>query len=292
MITALGPDLKPAGGVAVTYAVLSGDATLSCGSGTCATRTTGDGIATINITARSTAISVVTATLANGASLQAHFSGGTPPSLTALTPTLSVAAGSVVNWTTRVLALNNGSPAASQTVAWQPITGASPVGAPTTLTDTYGNAAMQLRVGPLAEGQQITSTACLNGTSQCVNFVVTGARPEYAWLEPVSGIIQSLSASDAPGLIEFRVRDTLGNPMAGATVSLYQATYAWSPPCPPHGRCAQPSLLSSQMATAASAIDGTVSFVPASMPGVPTQSIGLGVAGASSAVTVTIDRHP
>ncbi len=52
----------------------------------CPTSATGDGIATINVTP-SAGASVVTASLTNGASLQAHFSGGTPPDLAALTPT-------------------------------------------------------------------------------------------------------------------------------------------------------------------------------------------------------------
>ena len=59
----------------------------------CSIASTGDGIATINITAPAAGPSVVIASLSNGASLQAHFSGGTPPSLAALTPMLSVAAG-------------------------------------------------------------------------------------------------------------------------------------------------------------------------------------------------------
>ncbi len=52
-VTALSPNLTPAGGVTVTFAVVSGNATLSCGSASCTTSASGDGIATINITSPS-----------------------------------------------------------------------------------------------------------------------------------------------------------------------------------------------------------------------------------------------
>jgi hypothetical protein len=147
-------------------------------------------------------------------------------------------------------------------------------------------------VGPLVKGEQVTSVACLNGTSQCVNFVALGARPEYAWLEAVSGTTQVLPVSDLPGQITLRLRDLNGNPMAGGSVTLYQAVYQWTPPCPPHGRCTQAALLASQTATVISALDGTVIFSPASIPGIPTNVVGLAVTGNSSSLLISVEQHP
>ena len=73
----------------------------------------------MNVTAVNGSAAVVTASLANGASLQAHFSGGTPPQISALTPSLSLAAGSSINWTAEAIVLKNGAPASGQTVTWQ-----------------------------------------------------------------------------------------------------------------------------------------------------------------------------
>ena len=291
-VTALGPDLTPAGRVTVTYTISTGNATLGCGANTCSVTATGDGIATMNVVAASSSPSVVIASLTNGASLQAHFTGGTPPVLSALTPNLSVAAGSAVTWTTQALALSNGTPSPGQTVSWQSGSGIAPAGTSSATTNSNGIVAKSLTVGPLAEGQQATSVACLNGTTQCVNFVALGARPEYAWLELVSGAAQVISASGTPGQIALRVRDMNGNPMAGGTVTLYQALYQWTQPCPPHGRCAQPDLLATQTATAISALDGTVTFVPVSLPGVATNLVGLAVTGNSSTVAASIEQHP
>lgn len=291
-VTALGPDLTPAGGVTVNWSVVSGNATLACGRSICATTATGDGIATMSVTAPSANASVVSASLSNGASLQAHFSGGVPPVLSALTPSISVAAGASVNWTTQALALANVTPATDQTVAWQTGPGITPMGSSSSLTDSNGIASKALAVGPLSEGQQTTSTACINGTTQCVKFAALGARPEYAWIEAVSGTSQILTASGTPGMITLRVRDMNGNPMAGGTVTFYQSLYAFAPPCPPHGRCAQSPLLATQTAIALSGLDGTVSFAPASIPGTPTSLVGLAVTGEWGTIGITVEQHP
>jgi hypothetical protein len=290
-VTALATTLVPAGGVTVSFTVASGNAILGCGAITCSLYSTGDGIATINITP-SAGSSVVVASLSNGASLQAHFTGGTPPTLAALTPRLSVAAGATVNWTAQALALTNGSPAPGQTVAWQASASIRTDGVSTATTDPSGIAAKALTVGPLSNGQQTSSSACLNGTTQCVNFTALGARPEYAYLEPISGTTQTLVASSTPSQITLRVRDMNGNPMAAGTVTLYQALYAWAPPCPTHGRCTQAQLLAIQTSTATSTLDGSVSFIPASIPGVPTTLVGLAVTGSSSALAVNIEQNP
>ena len=290
-VIALGPTLSPAGGVSVLYTVTGGTATLGCGRPSCTVTATGDGRATMNVMAVDSTWSTVTASLTNGSSLKAEFMGGTPPVLTSLSPMLSVAAGATVNWTAQALTLNNGLPLSGQTVAWQTGTGiAAQNGA--VITNSNGIAAKALTVGPLAEGQTVTSNACLNGTSQCVTYTAFGARPEYAILNAVSGTLQSLSISGTASQITLRVLDMDGNPMAGGMVTFYQALYAWAPPCPAHGRCAQAELLATQAATATSALDGTVTFNPASLPGVATNMLGLAVTGNTGSVNVVVEQHP
>jgi hypothetical protein len=290
-VTALGPDLSPAGGVTVTYTVTSGPATLGCGQQVCMVTATGDGRATMPVTATGSALSIVTVSLTNGNSLQAQFTGGTPPTLAAITPQLSLAAGATFTWTVQALALANGAPASGQSVVWQSAAGiAAPTAAVT--TNASGMAAQTLTVGPLAEGQQASIEACVNGTSKCVSFMAFGARPEYAVLEAVAGTGQSLAASGTPAQIVLRLLDMNSNPMAGGTVSLYQALYAWSPPCAPHAVCTQGALLAVQSAAAISAVDGTVTFTPASMPGVATNLFGIAASGNTSTVGVAIEQHP
>jgi hypothetical protein len=290
-VTALGPDLTPAGGLTVVYSVTSGAATLGCGQTVCPVTATGDGRATMSVTANGSGLSVVTASLSNGSSLQAHFTGGAAPLLAALTPRLSLAAGQVFPWTVQALALANGVPAAGQSVLWQSSSG---VTAPATAVSTSagGLAAQTLSVGPLAEGQQASLNACINGSSQCVAFTALGARPEYATLEAVSGATQSLAVSGTPSQIVLRLLDNEGNPMAGGAVALYQSLHAWTPPCAPHAVCAQGALLATQAASQVSAVDGTVNFAPASQPGVATNLLGTAASGNTSTVSIAIEQHP
>ena len=292
-VTALQPDLTPAGGVTIIYTVTAGTATLACGKPVCAVTSTGDGRATMNVTAADGTLSIVTAALTNGSSLQAQFAGGTPPVLASLTPQLSLAAGATFSWTVHALVLKSGLPLIGQAVAWQmPSSGISALDSTAAITGADGIATRILTVGPLAEGQQVSATACLNGTSQCIAFNAFGSRPGYALLEPVSGTAQSLSLQSTPSQITLRLLDMDGNPMAGGSVALYQALYAWSPPCAAHGVCAPAPLLATQSATATSAIDGTVAFVPASLPGVATNLLGLAASGNSASVNISVEQHP
>jgi hypothetical protein len=291
-VIALGANQVPAGGVSVIYTVVSGTATLGCGQKTCTVTTTGDGLATMNVTAVSSAWSIVTASLTNGSSLKVEFCGGSPPTLISLTPMLSLAAGASITWTVQALALNSGNPSSGQSVAWQTTGSGVTFQSGAILTNSSGIAAKSLTVGPLTEGQTVTAKACVNGTNQCVTYTAYGARREYASLTAVSGTSQSLSVSGTAGQITLRVLDMDGNPMAGATVTLYQALYAWAPPCPTHGRCAQPDLLATQAATASSALDGSVTFTPASLPGVATNLLGLAVTGNTATLNIAIEQHP
>ncbi|MGB6687408.1 MAG: IPT/TIG domain-containing protein, partial [Terracidiphilus sp.] len=225
-VTALGANLSPAAGVTVTYAVTSGPATLACGQKTCAVTTTGDGHATINVTAASAALSIVTASLTNGSMVEAQFTGGTPPTIAALTPRLSVAAGATVTWPVQALVLANGAPQAGQSVTWQAAAGFRITVAGAVITNANGVAAQNLTVGPLAEGQLVTITACVTATSQCATFSALGSRPEYATLVPVSGTEQSISVNATPNPIVLRVLDMDGNPMAAGTVTLNESLYA------------------------------------------------------------------
>lgn len=214
--------------------------------------------------------------------------------LSALTPQLSLAAGIAFTWTVQALVISHdGVPLAGQSVSWQSSTSAIVVqGSAIATTTAAGIATKTLTVGPLAEGQTVSVNACLNGTSQCIEFTAFGARPEYALLRAVSGVSQNLDASGTASQIVLRLLDMDGNPMAGGTVALYQALYAWSPPCGPHTVCTLGALLATQAATASSAVDGTVTFIPVSLPGVATNMEGLAVSGAAATVPVTIEQSP
>jgi IPT/TIG domain len=291
-VTALSGDRQPAGGITVTYRVTSGTAVLGCGTQLCPAISSGDGHASMNVLAVDGTPSIVAAALSNGSSLEAHFSGGPPPQLAALTAQLSLAAAATLDWTVQALVLANGVPAPGQTVTWQsPGSGVVAKGATTAVTNASGIATLTLTVGPLQRGQRATISACLNGTSQCVNFSALGARPEYAWLQAVSGAVQTLAPAATPAQFVLRLLDMNGNPMAGGAVELYQSLYAWTPPCAAHAVCPGGALLETQSAGAVSAVDGSVSFAPLALPGVSTRLAGLAISGNTATVSVAVEQR-
>jgi len=83
-----------------------------------------------------------------------------------------------------------------------------------------------------------------------------------------------------------------GNSMAAGTVTLYQSLYAWTPPCQPHGQCAQGALLGTLATVATSALDGTATFIPATLPGVATNLRAVAVTGNSASLNIAIEQHP
>jgi hypothetical protein len=290
--------LSPAGGVTVVYTVASGTARLGCGLASCAVTATGDGKATMNVTAVDGTFSIVTAALLNGSIVKAEFSGGASAQIESLTPQLSLALGVNFQWTVEALVLSGGIPQAGQTVTWSNgssisvITGSGISTTGSAVTNSNGIATETLSVGPLDEGSTGTIKACVNGTSNCVEFTAFGSRAEYATLVAVSGTAQTLADTGTPAQIVLRLYDVDGNPMAGGTVNLYQTLYAWTPPCPAHAECTNGALLATQAGSATSAVDGSVSFTPASMPGVATDLIGLAASGFTSTVNVAVEEHP
>jgi hypothetical protein len=201
-----------------------------------------------------------------------------------------LAAGATIQWPVQALVINGTQPAGGYQVVWQSASGIA-AGAAST-SNSAGIASSTLTVGPLAEGQTASSTACVSGTSVCVIFQAFGSRSEYATLVAVSGTSQSMAVTTSPTPVVVRVFDMDGNPMAGGTVTVNQSLYAWTPACPPHGRCDQPQLLASQATTAISALDGSVSIAPLTLSGVPTNLKGIAATGNAGSLTFGVEQHP
>ncbi len=142
-----------------------------------------------------------------------------------------------------------------------------------------------------SEGQTATITACVNGTNQCVTYSAFGARSEYATLPAVDGTVQHLAGTaTAPAPISMRLLDMRqrhGRRHSRALPGLVRV----APPCNPHVVCPPGILLSAQSATATSAIDGLITFTPATLPGVATNLQAIAVTGYSAVLPIAIEQH-
>lgn len=284
----------PAGSLTVTYTVTSGTALLGCGESACSVISSGDGLASMTIVPNSTRIAVVTASLDNGASVQAHFSGSNPPEIAALTGTLYLAQGASFEWSPTALVLSNGVPASGQRVTWSSGSGAQAVTAATsTMSDAQGIATNLFSIGPLAATTTMQLNACLpGGAPDCAAFTVASVNPALATMVGISGTSQSMSFTQTPAPVMLRVQDAAGHPMAGGTVTFYESLTAWQPPCPLLGRCPAAPVLATQTATSVSGADGIVNLTPLSEPGTPTMLDVIAVTGAESTLTFQVEQHP
>ncbi|HEY0794861.1 MAG TPA: IPT/TIG domain-containing protein [Acidisarcina sp.] len=284
--------VTPAGLLTVTYSVISGTAALGCGQLSCVVVSSGDGLATMAVIATSSTAAVVSASLSNGASVQASFSGGQVPQLAALAGTLYLAQGATFAWVPTALVLSNGMPSAGRAVNWGAGSGVG-VSAAVTVSDAQGIATGSVVAGPLAPGASVAVNACLaGGAPNCAAFTVVSVDPAIAGLVAVGGTMQSLSATGGPALAMLRVEDAAGHPMAGGTVGFYETLRGWQPPCPLHGRCPAAPVLATQMVQATSGADGLVSLTPLSLPGTATMLDVVAVTGGNTTLDFQIEQHP
>ena len=290
-VSAKQADGSPAGNVTVNFSITSGTAILACGQTICPVVTNAQGTAALSIAATTTSIATVKASLNNGSNVSVTFAGLSAPQLTALAPAIVVAAGGTVQWPVQALVLANNIPQSGQSVLWKSVTGITAPTSPSS-TNTTGIASAVLNVTNLTANQSAVSQACLSGSSTCVQFTAMGSAPASATLSALSGASQEIEVGSSPVPVVIFVRDGSGNALAGATVSITQALYAWAPECPVHGRCDVPPLLSIERSNLVSASDGTISVTPIISSGNATTLQGVAAIGNAGLVQFVIDTHP
>ncbi len=276
----------PAAGVKVTFTITQGAGALGCGRSSCSVVTSGDGAATLQVTANSTALAQVTASLANASSVAAEFTGTTPPSVAALTPNLYVALGATVQWPVQAMVLNGaGSAVAGQSVTWSADAGISALASQST-SDAVGLANNQLSVGPFSVSSNAAVQACLTGTNNCAAFTVTPVHPETAALAAWSGTSQYIAAGQSFAPVVLRVTDQFGHPLAGANVTFAEMLVGWTEPCPLQGSCPPAPVFAQQVVEATSGIDGLVTLKPLSGNGLASRLLAMAATGS---VTLTFE---
>ena len=281
----------PAAGVTVTFALTEGAAALGCGQNSCSVVTAGDGTATLFITPTLAALAQVTASLANASSVISEFSGATPPSIAALTPSLYVALGATVQWPVQAMVLNSsGAPLCGQGVSWTAASGIRP-SAGQNVSGADGVVNNQLTAGPFNTSANVTASACPAGNGNCATFTVTPVHPETAALSTWSGTAQYVPAGQAFVPVVLRVTDQFGHPLAGAAVTFAETFFGWTEPCPIQGGCPPAPVLGEQIVQATSGVDGSVTLAPLSGNGLAGR---LMVTAATGSVTLSfeLDQHP
>jgi hypothetical protein len=282
----------PAAGVTVTFALTEGTAALGCGQTTCSVVTAGDGTGTLPVTANSTALAQITASLTSGSSVIVEFTGSAPPSIVALTPNLYIALGVTVQWPVQALVLNrSGVSVAGRAVNWVSATSGVIVTTAQNTTDANGIVSDQLSAGPFTDSVNSLVSACLANTTNCATLTVTPVHPESAALAPWSGTTQYLYASQTFAPVVLHVTDAFGDPLAGATVTFAETLNGWTEPCPVQGVCAPAPILAQQTIQAISGIDGSVTLTPLPANEQPARLLVTAATG-DAALNFELDAHP
>ena len=282
----------PAAGVPVTYAVTGGTANLGCGQSTCTVMTAENGAATLTVSANSSALAQVTASLTNGASIKAEFSGYAAPAVAAVTPDLYLAIGATTQWNAQALALVDGSPAAGVSVTWSSSNPKVSVPIAATVTGANGIATQQIAAGPLAAGDVALASACLSGSSGCATFSVFAVHIETAQLAALSGTSQLIAAGQNFGSVTLQVTDAIGHPMAGANVTFYETLRAWTPDCATQGQCPPAPVLAQVVVQAVSTTDGSVTLIQYPLNNQPGRLYVVAVVGPSASLEFQLESHP
>ncbi len=300
VLVTLDDGVTPVAGIPVAFSTSGAGAIqfTACAASTCTLSTDANGIA-------STAVTGVTAgelTLSATATLPTGAATLTVPlqvvenqlSIAGLNPSTYIIENASLILSLSASLVEDAAPDANQTVSWTSTSGFFILASSTT-TDSSGTTSNQALLGPLLAGASATAAACAQaaGTpSVCAAFTGTAVSASALQLSLLSGAAQSVSAPAVLSPVVALVQDSAGHPVVSAPVSVYQTVTALDAACPTRGRCPAAPILASQATVATSALDGTVTFAPLTLPGVATQTEIALSAGTSAFATTTLTSQP
>jgi hypothetical protein len=214
--------------------------------------------------------------------------------VTITTPTAYLAAGAGAQWTVSLTATVSGSPDAAAPVTWS--TTVAPAGAGLTLsaqqtvTNTGGVATAVAKTAAIAAGSTNTVTGCVWSTA-CATWTAYGVDPSQWLIAPASGGGQSVPTTAGLQTVTFQVTDTAGHPLPGASVTVYQTSYAWEGACTT-ARCPAAPVLATSQISAVSDTSGQVAVAPLQVPGVAQTVAMAATTGSTGFATTTLSVHP
>jgi hypothetical protein len=270
------PDgVTPASGATVSFVVTGsgggGAVLLNCGSGTVCTSTTdANGLAQQQVMGVSAGSVTITGTeMSGGASVQATTTDADPVrSVTIAAAPQYLAEGASGSWTISLTAIQDGAPASGAPVTWGTAAAGFTLSPATATTANDGTSTVNVQVGSITGASTNVIGGCV-WTSLCATWTIYGIAPPL-WTVAVSGGANQTVASTAPlAPVTLLVTDGAGHPLPGATVNLYQTSYAWQGTCPSDGPCPAAPVLATAQSTSVSDANGLVQLTPLQVPATP-----------------------
>ena len=278
--------LSSSGAGAVSFAACNGaSCTLDTGAdGTVSTLVQGTAVGDVTFTAVPASVTGAQTTTLAFQVLANQYSLAVSPGQTWIT------AGATVSLTLKATATVNGNAAGSETLQWSGTAGLSPATA-SSVTETTGTSSMWASAGPIAAGASSTATVC-GRASICQNFTATGVSSNNLAVQIVSGGTQVAQSGASLQPVTIVITDSAGHPVASAPVIVSQTLTALNQACPTHGRCPAAPVLNSEINTIISSLDGTVTIIPLSVSGLPTQTELAISSGTQGFATAVVSSNP
>jgi hypothetical protein len=284
--------VTPVVGEVVTFSASSGGIRFSvCGTATCTVATDARGIASTLVTPVTSGSITMQAAGVDGTATVSLNALTQVRTATAVQPVEYIAAGATVAWTPQLTVADNIASANGVMVNWQTISGSVTALPNQSQVDSTGVARTLATAGPLGPGAQALLSGCA-WTTVCATFTMQGVDLADLRVVAASGAGQIVSASGNFAPVVLRVTDTASNPVAGATVEVYQTVDAWQPPCPDRGRCPIPPILASSQYSVVSDANGLVTITPQQLPGLPETTNLAAAAGLQGFVSLTLAKQP
>ena len=288
--------LKDGNGVAVrngeiTVSASAGNIVVgACNLARCTLVTDASGVAQTYITPSVAGAITVRAVSSGGSAIQASFTAtAVSRAVTLLRPTEYVAAGSGVTFMPAVTVTENRVVVAGASVVWTASTSRAGFTSSVSAANAGGLSSIAT-TGALRDGEAATVQACA-WTTVCGTQTLIAVAAANLRAAVVSGDAQSRSATDSLNDVALRVLDTYGNPVAGATVAVYQAVSGWQPACT-SGRCATAPVYGTSTSSTISDDDGLVTVSPLQYANTAAVTKITASVGTQGAITVTLVKTP
>jgi hypothetical protein len=269
------PDgVTPAAGATVSFVVTGsgggGAVLLNCGSGVgCTSTTDATGLAQQQVQGVAAGAITLTGTeTSSGASVQATTTD-TDPVRTVTIPAAPqyLAQGASATWTISLSATQDGAPAANAPVTWATAASGFTLTSPSPTTATDGTSTATVQVNAITGSSTNTIGGCV--WTLCATWTVYGIAPPLWTASIATGGNQTISSTQTLAPVTVLITDGAGHPLPGATVNLYQTSYAWQGPCPTTGPCPSAPVLATAQSAAVSDANGQVQVTPIQVPSTP-----------------------
>ena len=205
---------NPLVGVAVTFAVLTGDGTLS--TGTTTTGVNGQAVSTLSLGA-APGTNTVEASVEGTSQTVTFTAEGIPPTLTSVSGNNQMATTGTALANPFVVEVldGNGDPLTGVPVTFVVLTGGGTLSTTTSITDANGQAASMLNLGAAPGTNTVEVSA--EGVSETVTFTAEGIPPTQTIVSGNNQIATTGTALANPFVVE--VLDGNGDPLAGVAVT-------------------------------------------------------------------------